>query len=83
MNFGGFIVSFTVFWWIIFFISLPIGIISDNNPEKGHFYGAPKNPNVLKKIIFTTIISLILTLIFEISVHYLGFNKYLEKFIDF
>ena len=47
-------------------MALPIGVKRDENPQAGNAIGAPKNPKVFKKVIITTIISVILTFIFFI-----------------
>ena len=71
MGITGSIIVFVIIWWIIFFSVLPIGIQS--NKEKfrerieGIDPGAPKNPKIAKKFLFTTIIT---TLIFVV-VYYL------------
>lgn len=56
--------TFVVIWWLIFFMALPIGIVRDDNSQAGNCPGAPKNPNLLKKAIYTSIISAILTFSF-------------------
>ena len=62
MGLTGSIILFFIIWWLILFIALPINI--NNNGEKlkndGNDPGAPNNPQILKKFVITTFISLIL-----------------------
>ncbi len=60
------IVIFVIIWWLVLFLTLPIGIQRDENVSKGNDPGAPKNPMLKKKIIFTTIISLFLSIIVSV-----------------
>ena len=63
MGLTGSIILFLIIWWLILFILLPINIDNKapNSTEyEGNDRGAPKNPQILKKFILTTIISVIL-----------------------
>ncbi len=60
------IVIFVIIWWLVLFLTLPIGIQRDENVSKGNDPGAPKNPMLKKKIIFTTIISSFLSIIVSV-----------------
>ena len=83
MGITGSIVIFVIIWWIIFFSVLPIGIKHNDKPFKnnleGNDPGAPKNPNILKKFLYTTLIT---SLIF-IGIYYIVTNEYfnLREFI--
>jgi predicted secreted protein len=50
-------------WWIVFFVFLPIGVIKDENIIKGNDPGAPRDPMLKKKFLYTTLISCILTIL--------------------
>ena len=83
MSITGSIVVYVIIWWIIFFSALPIGIKHhdrqfDNNLE-GIDPGAPKNPNILKKFLYTTLIT---TVIFA-GIYYIVVNDHfnLREFI--
>ncbi|MBO6503699.1 MAG: DUF1467 family protein [Kordiimonadaceae bacterium] len=56
---------FVVIWWLVFFAVLPLGVQSQDEAgdelEKGHDPGAPANPNLKKKMLYTTIIAAVLT----------------------
>tara|TARA_B100001057_G_C22678143_1_gene882673 strand:+ start:544 stop:798 length:255 start_codon:yes stop_codon:yes gene_type:complete len=83
MSITGSVVIYVIIWWIIFFSALPIGIKHDdkniNNNLEGADPGAPKNPNIFKKFLFTTLIT---TVIF-IGIYYIVSNDHfnLREFI--
>ena len=64
MSITGSLVVFIIIWWVVFFSVLPIGIKSENakfsENLEGFDKGAPKNPNIAKKFLITTTISVIL-----------------------
>ena len=64
MSITGSIVVYVIIWWIVFFSVLPIGIKHNNKPFKNNLEGidpgAPKNPNILKKFLYTTLITTVI-----------------------
>ena len=64
MGITGSIVVYVIIWWIVFFSVLPIGIQSKKDVFKeeigGMDPGAPKNPNMGKKFLITTLITTII-----------------------
>ena len=64
MSITGSIVVYVIIWWIVFFSVLPIGIKHNNKPFgnnlEGIDPGAPKNPNILKKFLYTTTITTVI-----------------------
>ena len=64
MGITGSIVIYVIIWWIVFFSVLPIGIKHSKKPFKntleGIDPGAPKNPNILKKFLYTTLITTVI-----------------------
>ena len=54
---------FLIVWWIVLFIFLPIGVSKDDNVLSGNDPGAPRQTNLKKKIIWTTVSALFLTII--------------------
>ena len=78
MGTTGSLIVYICRWWIIFFSILPVGIKSENKKfsEKlqGNDPGAPKNPQIMKKFIFTTLIT---TIIFS-GIYYMVVNNYLN-----
>ena len=64
MSITGLAVIYTIIWWIVFFVILPI----DVNRAKtfkidGEDPGSPENPKILKKFMYCTAIT---TIIFSI-----------------
>ncbi len=61
MSITGSIVMYVIIWWIVFFSALPVGIKHNdkpfNNDLEGIDPGAPKNPNIFKKFLYTTLIT--------------------------
>ena len=57
-------VVFVIIWWTVIFCVLPIGVETEYKPEDEHLKGiapsAPKKLNIKRKLILTTIISLVL-----------------------
>ena len=83
MGITGSIVVYVIIWWIVFFSVLPIGIKHSKKPFKSNLEGidpgAPKNPNILKKFLYTTLIT---TVIFA-GIYYIVVNDHfnLREFI--
>ena len=50
---SGSMVFFTL-WWTVLFTVLPFGIQVEEIPRKGFATGVPKNPNLKKKFLVTT-----------------------------
>ena len=71
MSITGSIIVYVMIWWIIFFSVLPVGIQSNKEIFKekieGMDPGAPKNPEIAKKFLITTLIT---TVIFSV-IYYL------------
>ncbi len=83
MSITGSIVIYVIIWWIVFFSALPVGIKHEkkrfNDNLEGNDPGAPKNPNIMKKFLFTTL----LTTVIFIGIYYIVTNGYfnLREFI--
>ena len=63
MSLTGSFVVFVILWWLILFMILPKDINSQkdmDNVVEGADPGAPTNPNIAKKLIVTTVITIIL-----------------------
>ena len=84
MGITGSIIVYVLIWWIIFFSVLPVGIQS--NKEKfqekieGIDPGAPNNPNIAKKFLFTTIITSIIFIViyYLVEINLLNLREYLQ-----
>jgi predicted secreted protein len=51
---------FLLIWFVVLFAVLPWGVRQSSEPEPGHDPGAPVNPNIGRKALITTAISLLL-----------------------
>ena len=69
-----YVVTFVCIWWIVFFMSLPIGV--ESNDKIGIEGSPPKKTHLKVKLLATTVISPILTYLF---CSYL--NSYLETLV--
>ena len=84
MGITGSIIVYVLIWWIIFFSVLPIGIQSNKEVFKekleGNDPGAPKNPNIAKKFLITTIITTIIFLViyYLVKVDLLNLREFLQ-----
>ena len=71
MSITGSVVIYVIVWWIVFFSLLPIDVNRNKYIKvDGEDSGSPENPKILKKFIYTTIISSILFLIIQYLVQY-------------
>lgn len=68
------IVVFSIIWWTVLFMVLPFGVKTSNHPEVGHADSAPLNPQIGRKFLITTFISIVLFFIagFLISLNLLN-----------
>ena len=57
----GIIVVFVISWWLSFFVALPFGIKSIENPEPGHAPGAPQRPRLWRKAAIATLAGGVIT----------------------
>ncbi len=63
MNIFSGIVVFTIIWWSVFFCVLPIGMKQPDERVAGEMPGAPAKPDLPRKALWTTGISIVLWLI--------------------
>ena len=56
-------IIYIIIWWILFFISLPIGVKKSKELISGQDAGAPEKTYLRKKFIIVSIITLIFTYI--------------------
>ena len=61
-----FIFTYVLVWWVVLFAVLPWGNRQPDLPEEGMAYGAPSNPNIKKKLIATSLVSLLVVLLIYI-----------------
>jgi predicted secreted protein len=77
MSVTGAIVIFVMVWWMVFFAMLPIGVRGQAEMKEvapGTEPGAPLDPNLKRKAIWTTLIALPITIVIEavIALGWLG-----------
>ncbi len=67
-------VVFVLVWWVVIFTVLPWGNKPVERPEVGHEPSSPANPRIRQKLIWTTILSLIITAIIIATIRYSHFS---------
>ncbi len=59
------IVIYVIAWWLVFFITLPIGVKPPHEEGSeagvGHEVGAPVRPHLFKKVLAATVIAGVIT----------------------
>ena len=81
MSITGSLIIYVIIWWIIFFSLLPIDVDRKHKQiVEGIDKGSPENPRIIKKLIYTTIITSIIFIGIYMLVKYNYFN--LRKFIS-
>ena len=81
MSITGSLIIFVLIWWIIFFSLLPIDVDRKHKEMvEGVYKGSPENPKIIKKIIYTTIITSIIFIGIFMLVKYDYLN--LRRFIS-
>tara|TARA_B100000941_G_scaffold278018_1_gene242021 strand:- start:784 stop:1038 length:255 start_codon:yes stop_codon:yes gene_type:complete len=84
MGITGSLIVYIIIWWVVFFSLLPVGIKSNNLNYKenleGSDPGAPKNPNIGKKFLYTTLITSIIFMgiYYIVSNNYFNLREYLQ-----
>ncbi len=80
MSLTGSIVVFVCLWWIVFFSILPIDVNRETKDNiEGIDPGAPENPKILKKIVYSSLITSIIFIIIYLLVkhEYLNIRNFL------
>ena len=81
MSITGSLIIFVSIWWIIFFSLLPIDVDRKHKEiVEGVDKGSPENPRIIKKLIYTTIITSIIFIGIFMLVKYDYLN--LRRFIS-
>ncbi len=66
MNIATIILVFVISWWMVFFAALPIGVRAQDEADEeiteGTVPSAPSNPNLKKKMFWTTIVAILVTI---------------------
>jgi len=76
------IISYFLVWWVLLFTVLPWGVEKEKDSEMGNDPGAPKNPLLKKKIIVTSVMSMVLLIVAYILIETfsLSFYNYMRDF---
>lgn len=74
MDFVNAVFIFILVWWTVIFAVLPFGNKAADKPVVGHASSAPANPNMKKKIIWTTGLSILITAAIMAWLKYSGFS---------
>ncbi len=81
MSITGSLIIYVLIWWIIFFSLLPIDVDRKHKQiVEGIDKGSPENPRIIKKLIYTTIITSIIFIVIFMLVKYDYLN--LRRFIS-
>ncbi len=68
------IAIFLLIWFVVLFAVLPFGVKHNAEPKPGHDPGAPSNPNLWRKALATTVISLLIWGVYYYATEILGFS---------
>lgn len=60
-------ITFAITWWMVFFMALPIGSHIPEHHEEGRASSAPEKTYLGRKLLGTTIVTIILTGLFYYS----------------
>ncbi len=66
MNYFTLFGVYFILWWVVFFVVLPLKIVTNSDKgidEKGIGGSVPINPNLLYKILITSVFTLVLLLV--------------------
>ena len=81
MSITGSLIIYVLIWWIIFFSLLPIDVDRKHKQiVEGIDKGSPENPRIIKKLIYTTLITSIIFIGIFMLVKYDYLN--LRRFIS-
>jgi len=68
---------FFIIWWLVLFVSLPIGLRTQDEEHDvvlGTTSSAPRGPHMLRAIIRTTVLAVIVFAIFYVLTRVLGYS---------
>jgi predicted secreted protein len=76
------IMVYLVIWWIMLFTVLPLGVRKVENPGRGQDRGAPEQPQILRKVIITSLVAAILWIAFYIlqQADIFNFRQWADKY---
>jgi predicted secreted protein len=74
MNWFSQFAIFLLIWFVVLFAVLPWGVKRNAEPRPGHDPGAPANPQLVRKVFATTVISLLIWGVYFYVTQILGFS---------
>ncbi len=74
MNWFSQVAIFLLIWFVVLFAVLPFGVRQQNNPEPGHDPGAPVQPMLWRKALWTTVISVLIWGVYYVATQVYGFS---------
>ncbi len=54
------VIVYLLIWWVVLFAVLPWGVRTVEEPQAGHAPSAPQHPRLLRKLIATSLVSLVI-----------------------
>ncbi len=73
---------YCLIWWVVFFVTLPIGISIESKRKAGHADSAPKHPYLWRKFFATSFITLLITIAIAYSVKHGYIVGTFDEFIN-
>ena len=73
------ILTYCLMWMLIFFMVLPMGVRTQQQPEQGHELGAPEKADLRFKVFLTTGLATLLWLAFYWASETLPVRAWLES----
>ena len=75
MSLTGSLIIYVLIWWVVFFALLPIDVNREKKQNiRGIDPGAPENPKIIKKFVYSTLITSIIFIIIFLLVKYEHLN---------
>jgi predicted secreted protein len=62
--------TYAVSWWLVLFMVLPMGIKAPESSLPQEYGAAPINPNIRRKLLLTSILTLIPTALFHGALYF-------------
>jgi predicted secreted protein len=71
-----FVFVYVLVWWIVIFCVLPFGNKAHEEKGKGYAGSAPANPRIKQKLLWTSLIALLVTSTIYAVSYYTGFTVF-------
>ncbi len=68
------LIAFFILWWLVFMTLIPCWVKIEKKPQKGNADSAPINPNLAKKALWATVITVVLYALFCYVIETTGFS---------